>query len=131
MKGDTEENARFDERDARGLRMDVQQALQEFHAAVGVGRPPTVEEIIVVGSTLRDDFRPGESDLDVWLVLDEDYEHGDGFRREMNHGDWGKTLDERLPPEFAELDCLGLLSAEEYHETETIRNPSRPVMCAN
>lgn len=106
----------------------AQEGLEEF--AWTIDNEPSGVEIhgaIIVGSVLTEDFRPYESDLDLYLLADHEYENEDGYCRMLR--DPQSMFRERLyytiPDTIAYVDPLGITTADTHQNF--IRNPSMTI----
>lgn len=103
----------------------AQDALEEF--AWAVENEPSGVEIVgltVVGSFLTEEFKPHQSDLDIYLLTDEEYEHENGFCRMLLDptSAYRNQLYDVISREVSYVDPLGLSVIGAHRNF--IRNPS-------
>lgn len=97
--------------DFKRLLQIAQDALEEF--AWAVDRESSGVEFVglsIVGSFLTDEFEPHQSDLDIYLLTDEEYENSEAFCRMLldPHSGFRDELYDTIPREVTYVDPLGL-----------------------
>jgi predicted nucleotidyltransferase len=99
-------------------------ALLEYHKTVE-GSLPGVQVcgIAVVGSFLTDDFIPYQSDLDIYLVTDQEYEHKDVFWKVINDEKYQNTLQKLVSANCRSVDCNGVISKSNVEDV--LRSPCK------
>lgn len=104
---------------ASGFKMILDESLLVHSQVSGVDQP-TITGIYVVGSTLTDDFSPQESDIDIYIEVEEQYSQEEGFLRLINDTteSWNTHLQEYTKPSVSCVDVLGMIETN-----STIRDP--------
>lgn len=99
-------------------------ALLEYHKTIE-GSPPEVQVcgIAVVGSVLTDDFIPYQSDLDIYLITDQEYEYKDIFWKVLNDEKYQNTLRPSVGIKCSSVDCNGVISKSNIEDV--LRSPHK------
>jgi hypothetical protein len=121
----TEVHERIIETDFVGLLTIANNALDEFSWAVDDKQTEAdITGLTIVGSFLTEDFQPHQSDLDIYLLTDEEYEHGEAFCRMLldDQSAYRGQFYDTIPRAVSYVDPLGLAVAGAHRNF--IRNPS-------
>lgn len=120
-----EANTRLLETDFARLLTVAQNALDEFAWAVdNTSTDIKIVGLVVVGTFLTEDFNPHQSDLDIYLLTDQEYEHEGSFCRMLldPQSAFREQFYDAVPQEITYVDPLGLTVAEAHRNI--IRSPS-------
>lgn len=99
-------------------------ALLEYHKTIE-GSIPEVQVcgIAVVGSILTDNFVPYQSDLDIYVITDQDYKYKHIFWKVLNDKKYQNILKESVCTSCSSIDCNGVIS--ESNIGDILRSPYR------
>jgi hypothetical protein len=103
----------------------AQNALDEFAWAVDSATGGTeIVGLAIVGSFLTDDFEPHQSDLDVYLLANQECEHGEAFCRMLLDSQcaYRQQLLDAVPRTVTYVDPLDLVVRGAHHNV--VRQPS-------
>ena len=93
----------------------VSAVVVEFQHALDLSPIATVTDVYAVGSALTSDFRPGKSDLDVVLAVDEqpaDTLQNDFWRHWADGHSTQRMLETQIEVEYTKTDVVGI-----HHES--------------
>lgn len=100
----------------------IQEALDEFTSTINSKNSPNITGLYIVGSVLQDDFELNQSDIDIYIEIDSEFEYEEGFRRLL--ADSGEPHSQQLQPLVPEkatnIDIIGLVQ-----DDTVIREPNR------
>lgn len=109
--------------DATAVKDALQIVVDEYHNVVFDAQPPELTGIVIVGSAVDGTYTTGESDLDVYLYVNDPSTVDENGLREFMNDDtsfgYGATAEVTMP-QLTHVDLLGIL--ETGDETQ-LREP--------
>lgn len=107
-----------------GILYTLKEAVEDFSSFVEENpREVNIKGVVIVGTALTEDFKEGESDLDLYIILEDNYDNSEGFIRFVNDKSsyYYKTIEKNIPDKFREVDFIDTIT--EKRISNVMRDP--------
>lgn len=119
-----DKNERLTKINFQGILYNLEKALNEFSGIVDEEyKEIKIKGLYVVGTSLNNNFKKGKSDLDLYIILNKEYENSDGFINYISDKNsyYYDNISKNVPDQFSNIDFIDTVTQE--RASSVIRDP--------